>query len=102
MNDTAKGEIQSLVKLNLKLLNKDKRLGADSFREVARIATHTILAACGLEHSRSSARPFSRSVCKHSEKVKQLQPSPRVASPLGELHWRESTNPPSVRKRSEH
>ncbi|XP_020090361.1 PHD and RING finger domain-containing protein C126.07c-like [Ananas comosus] len=73
MNDTAKGEIQSLVKLNLKLLNKDKRLGADSFREVARIATHTILAACGLEHSRSSARPFSRSVCKHSEKVKQLR-----------------------------
>ncbi|XP_072997328.1 uncharacterized protein [Typha latifolia] len=76
----AKSEVQSLVKLNLKLLNRDRKLGADRFKEVARIATHTVLAACGLEHSRSIVRPFSNSICKHSEEIKMLSRSNLMAS----------------------
>lgn len=51
--------------------------GAARFKEVARIATHSILAACGLEHSKSSARSFtsSSSICRHSEQIKQLRQS---------------------------
>lgn len=74
-NNNAKHDIQSLVKLNLKLLSKEQNLGADKFKEVARAATHTILAACGLEHSKSRARAASSSVCKHAEKIKQMRKS---------------------------
>lgn len=38
-----------------------------NFKQVARIATHTILAACGLEHSKLCARAFSSPICKHSK-----------------------------------
>lgn len=74
-DDDAKSEIQSLVKLNLKLICKDKQLGVDTFKEVARLATHTILAACGLEHSKSCVRSFPTSMCTHSEQVQQLHKS---------------------------
>ncbi|RVX14164.1 hypothetical protein CK203_011445 [Vitis vinifera] len=74
-DDDAKSEIQSLVKLNLKLISKDKQLGVDTFKEVARLATHTILAACGLEHSKSCVRSFPTSMCTHSEQVQQLHKS---------------------------
>ncbi|XP_050224328.2 uncharacterized protein LOC126674020 [Mercurialis annua] len=74
-NDNAKSEIQSLVKLNLKLLKGEKQLGVDVFKEVARLATHTILAACGFEHSRHVVHSFPRSVCSHSEKIEQLRKS---------------------------
>ncbi|KAJ8500336.1 hypothetical protein OPV22_010888 [Ensete ventricosum] len=57
-DNSSKSEVQSLVKLNLKLLSRHQQLGAVRFKEVARVATHTILAACGLEHSKSSARSF--------------------------------------------
>ncbi|KAG6468109.1 hypothetical protein ZIOFF_072677 [Zingiber officinale] len=73
---SCKSEIQYLVKLNLRLLTRDKKLGTlrnmfsteiASFKQVARIATHTILAACGLEHSELCARAFSTPICKHSK-----------------------------------
>ncbi|XP_010547737.1 PREDICTED: uncharacterized protein LOC104819392 isoform X2 [Tarenaya hassleriana] len=64
-NENAKTEIQSLVKLNMKLLTKDKPLGVRTFKEVARISTHTILAVCGLEHSKQRTRPFDRPICSH-------------------------------------
>ncbi|XP_031481543.1 uncharacterized protein LOC116251422 [Nymphaea colorata] len=64
--ETDKHQIQSLVKLNLKLLTRGKQLGVDRFKEVGRIATHTVLAACGLEHSKSIVRPFSKLHCSHA------------------------------------
>ncbi|XVE56753.1 hypothetical protein DITRI_Ditri04bG0036200 [Diplodiscus trichospermus] len=70
-DDNVKSEIQTLVKLNLKLLSKDKKLGVDAFKEIARLATHTILAACGFPHSKStSIHSFPTSVCSHTEDIK--------------------------------
>ncbi|KAK3225542.1 hypothetical protein Dsin_005404 [Dipteronia sinensis] len=75
-DDDAKREIQSLVKLNLKVLSRDKKLEFDKFKEVARLATHTILAACGLEHRKSGIRTFPISVvCSHTEDIKQIHKS---------------------------
>ncbi|KAK7330251.1 hypothetical protein VNO77_24439 [Canavalia gladiata] len=67
--DDAKTEIQSLVKLNLKLLTRDKHLGVDTFKVVARQATHTILAACNSEQQKSSL------ICSHAEPTLQFQKS---------------------------
>ncbi|KAG9448611.1 hypothetical protein H6P81_008576 [Aristolochia fimbriata] len=72
-SDGVKSEIQSLVKLNLNLLTKDKQLGVDKFKEVARSATHTILAACGVEHSKSLARPFPSVICRHTGQPPQIR-----------------------------
>ncbi|XP_048136284.1 uncharacterized protein LOC115731661 isoform X2 [Rhodamnia argentea] len=70
--DGAKSEIQSLVKFNLKLLSCNKRLGVDAFKEIARAATHTILAACGLERPKSV---IPRSVCRHTDDIRRLHKS---------------------------
>ncbi|XP_040997667.1 uncharacterized protein LOC121243607 [Juglans microcarpa x Juglans regia] len=74
-DDEAKSEIRTLVKLNLKLLSRDKKLGIHVFKEIARLATHTILAACGLEHRMSGVHPFPSSVCRHTEHIQQLHKS---------------------------
>ncbi|XP_042963945.1 uncharacterized protein LOC122297814 [Carya illinoinensis] len=74
-DDEAKSEIRSLVKLNLKLLSRDKKLGVHAFKDIARLATHTILAACGLEHRMSGVTPFPCSVCSHTEHIQQLHKS---------------------------
>ncbi|KAI7746162.1 hypothetical protein M8C21_016240 [Ambrosia artemisiifolia] len=58
--ENAKSEIQSLVKLNLKLLSKEKKLEANVFKEVARHATHSIMAACGIEAPKARFRSFGR------------------------------------------
>ncbi|XP_068637946.1 PHD and RING finger domain-containing protein C126.07c-like [Aristolochia californica] len=71
-NDDVKSEIQSLVKLNLKLLTKDRQIGVEKFKEVARSATHTILAACGLEHSKSNVCRFPSVVCRHVGQTHQI------------------------------
>ncbi|XP_043717243.1 uncharacterized protein LOC122665218 [Telopea speciosissima] len=76
----AKSEVQSLVKLNLKLLTKDKRLGVDGFKEVARQATHTILAACGLNHTKSLARSFPNPTCSHASHSQQIHISKLMPS----------------------
>ncbi|CAL9105722.1 unnamed protein product [Musa acuminata var. zebrina] len=86
-DNSSKSEIQSLVKLNLKLLSRDQQLGAARFKEVARIATHTILAACGLEHSKSSARSFPSPVCQHSEQIKQHRKSKLMPSSCRECFY---------------
>ncbi|KAF7806298.1 flavonol 3-O-glucosyltransferase UGT89B1-like [Senna tora] len=65
-SEDAKNEIKSLVKLNLKVLNKDKRLGVDAFKEVARQSTHTILASCRSEHPKSDTISSS-SVCSYCD-----------------------------------
>ncbi|XP_020226874.1 uncharacterized protein LOC109808332 [Cajanus cajan] len=69
--DDAKTEIQSLVKLNLKLLTRETKLGVDTFKVVARQATHTILAACSSEQPKSSIS--SSSVCSHADNALQFQ-----------------------------
>ncbi|KAL2462059.1 Uncharacterized protein Adt_45479 [Abeliophyllum distichum] len=58
----AKSEIQSLVKLNLKLQTKDDKLEVDAYKEVARLATHSILAACGFEQPRKCFYVFVKDV----------------------------------------
>lgn len=60
-----KDEVRSLVKLNLKLESKGQKLNSNKFREIARASTHTILAACGIEHSKSCARRVFVPKCKH-------------------------------------
>ncbi|RZB55870.1 PHD and RING finger domain-containing protein 1 isoform B [Glycine soja] len=70
----SKTEIQSLVKLNLKLLTRDKKLGFDTFKVVARQATHTILAACSSDQQKSSTSSSS-SVCSHADNTPQFQKS---------------------------
>eukprot|EP00257_Ricinus_communis_P014314 XP_015571956.1 uncharacterized protein LOC8264672 [Ricinus communis] len=74
-DDNAKSEIQSLVKLNMNLLKGVKQLGVDEFKEVARLATYTILAACGFKHSRHVFHSFPRSVCSHCQRIQHLHRS---------------------------
>ncbi|XWS37232.1 hypothetical protein CRYUN_Cryun19dG0025800 [Craigia yunnanensis] len=42
----------------------------DAFKEIARLATHTILAASGFKHSKSSIHSFPSSLCSHTEDIK--------------------------------
>ncbi|KAF6169116.1 hypothetical protein GIB67_038613 [Kingdonia uniflora] len=74
-DDGSKAEVQSLVKLNLKLLTRGKQLGVNEFKEVARLSTHTILAACGLDHKKSSVCPFPNSICRHTDQSQQIRMS---------------------------
>nr|GEV92996.1 zinc finger, FYVE/PHD-type [Tanacetum cinerariifolium] len=69
--ENAKSEIQSLVKLNLKLLSKDNKLDVDVFKEVARHATHSIMAACDIEPPKARFRSFERLVCHHNKSQKR-------------------------------
>lgn len=69
--EDAKSEIQSLVKLNLKILSRDKKLEVDVFKEVARHATHSIMGACGIERPKAGFRSFQGSVCNHNETHKR-------------------------------
>ncbi|XP_048540848.1 uncharacterized protein LOC125520085 [Triticum urartu] len=62
----AKSEISCLAMLELKPLKIDKTYGSDRFKEVARAATHTVLASYGLEHTPSVALALPKPVCKHS------------------------------------
>ncbi|CAN4099409.1 unnamed protein product [Withania somnifera] len=71
----AKTEIQSIVKLNLKILCRDAKLEVDTFKQVARLATHSILAACGLEHKTPGIFFLPECVCVHGEKDKELRRS---------------------------
>ncbi|XP_065879607.1 uncharacterized protein [Euphorbia lathyris] len=73
--EDAKSEIQLLVKLNLKLLNGAKQLGINGFKEVARVVTHTILAACGFKESRHVIQSVPSCVCSHSDGIQQLHKS---------------------------
>ncbi|PIN06278.1 hypothetical protein CDL12_21167 [Handroanthus impetiginosus] len=68
----ARSEIQSLVKLNIKLQTRGEKLEVDAFKEVARLATHIILAACGLEHPKQPGPcTLSGMICSHSREVQR-------------------------------
>ncbi|KAL9251049.1 hypothetical protein AKJ16_DCAP05103 [Drosera capensis] len=62
-----KAEIQSLVKLNLKILTRGKRLGANEFKDVARRSTHAILEARGLKPQESGKHAVIPSICSHNK-----------------------------------
>ncbi|OWM72442.1 hypothetical protein CDL15_Pgr018327 [Punica granatum] len=67
--DRAKEQVQSMVKNHLKSISKDV-LGHDDFKDIARSSTHTILAACGLDHRKTEvhAGPLPPPLaCSHSE-----------------------------------
>ncbi|OIW18539.1 hypothetical protein TanjilG_13291 [Lupinus angustifolius] len=78
-SEHAKTEIQSLVKQNLKLLTRDKLLDVDTFKAVARKATHTILAACTSELQNSDVYSTSL-VCSHTEQTQQFQKSTLISN----------------------
>ncbi|OAY43985.1 uncharacterized protein LOC110621394 [Manihot esculenta] len=71
-----KEQLQSMVKSHLRSLSQGVELGHDTFKEIARSSTHTILAGCGLEHKRSEVQfmPLP-SICTHVERVAAGQTS---------------------------
>ncbi|KAK3198317.1 hypothetical protein Dsin_021732 [Dipteronia sinensis] len=72
----AKEQLQSLVKSHLKNLSRDVELDNSTFKDIARSSTHTILAACGLEHRRSEVQVVHPpSTCSHVERVAAGQTS---------------------------
>ncbi|CAO2826889.1 unnamed protein product [Amaranthus hypochondriacus] len=85
-DDEAKAEILSLVKLNLKLLSKNKQIGVDAFKEIARRSTHTILASCGFEH-RKIVRSLPTLVCNHANQTQQRGRSTIVPSSCRECFY---------------
>ncbi|XP_008454700.2 uncharacterized protein LOC103495032 [Cucumis melo] len=67
-DDDGKSEIRTLVKINLKLLSQGKNLGYERYKEVSRLATHAIMARCGLEPPPKPTKQYvSCSVCRHTE-----------------------------------
>ncbi|KAH9689584.1 F18C1.6 protein [Citrus sinensis] len=72
----AKEQLQSVVKSHLKNLSRDIQLDPSTFKDIAGSSTHTILAACGLEHSRSEVHIVPPpSICSHVERVSSGQTS---------------------------
>ncbi|KAF3325224.1 PHD and RING finger domain-containing protein 1 [Carex littledalei] len=72
-SEDVKAEIQSLVKHNLSAIHKDKKkLGSIGYKEVARVSTHTILAAYGHQHNEALTRSFSRPFCNHNKDMSNL------------------------------
>ncbi|GAV66372.1 PHD domain-containing protein/zf-RING_2 domain-containing protein [Cephalotus follicularis] len=66
----AKEQLQSMVKSHLKNLSRDVELGNSTFKDIARSSTHTILAACGLEHRWSEVHTVPPPpMCTHVERV---------------------------------
>lgn len=71
VGSSAKEKVLSLVKTHLQPIYRSKKLGADQFREVARVSTHSILAACGLEYYGKRVHPFQRISCSHLNQQRQ-------------------------------
>lgn len=76
-NNNDKEEVQSLVKLNLKLLSRNWKLDNEQFKEIARASTHTILAACGFDVRSKLKTSFSSSssICQHTKEIKLVRKS---------------------------
>ncbi|KAK2364969.1 RING/U-box protein [Trifolium repens] len=65
-----KERLQSMVKSHLKRLSQDTDLGYNTYKDIASSSTHTILAACGLEHKTSEVCNVPPpSVCPHIELI---------------------------------
>ncbi|MED6112281.1 hypothetical protein PIB30_060257 [Stylosanthes scabra] len=66
--ETIKQQLKSMVKRHLRSLSRDVDLGNNTFKDIARSSTHTVLAACGLEHKKSEVRSVpAPDVCPHIE-----------------------------------
>ncbi|GMH01046.1 hypothetical protein Nepgr_002885 [Nepenthes gracilis] len=86
--DGAKSEIQSLVKINLKMLSGDKQIGVNEFKDIAKHSTHVILAACSLEHLQGGApHPLISSVCSHSGQNQHIRRSTLMPSSCRECFF---------------
>ncbi|CAI9113384.1 OLC1v1013976C1 [Oldenlandia corymbosa var. corymbosa] len=86
-NDDSKIEIKSLVKLNLKILAKSRKLEIAVYKQIAWSATHSILVACGLEYPKTGIRQFSSSICCHKESDLQFQRSTLMPSSCRECFY---------------
>uniref|UniRef100_A0A5B7AI60 PHD and RING finger domain-containing protein 1 n=1 Tax=Davidia involucrata TaxID=16924 RepID=A0A5B7AI60_DAVIN len=68
--NVAKEQVQSMVRSHLRSLSRDVELGYSTFKDIARSSTHTILAACGLEHLGSEVYPVQPPlICNHVEQM---------------------------------
>ncbi|KAM7478417.1 hypothetical protein LguiA_026630 [Lonicera macranthoides] len=65
-----KEQVQQMVRKHLKALSRGNELGYNTFKDVARSSTHTVLAACGLEHRANEVYPVQPpSLCNHVEQL---------------------------------
>ncbi|KAJ4835372.1 hypothetical protein Tsubulata_021309 [Turnera subulata] len=63
-------QLKSMVKSHLKNLSKDTELGHDTFNDIERSSTHTILAACGREPWQNNSYTVRRpSSCSHIDRM---------------------------------
>ncbi|XP_052194115.1 uncharacterized protein LOC127802387 [Diospyros lotus] len=70
-----KEQVQSLVRSHLKTLSRRMEIGYSTFKEIARSSTHTILAACDLEHRASEVYPVHPPAkCNHVEGIMSGEP----------------------------
>ncbi|XP_071932439.1 uncharacterized protein [Coffea arabica] len=75
--NVGKEQVQSMVKSHLKSLSRELELDYSTFKDVARSSTHTILAACGLEHRLNEVYPMQALlICSHAEQKAGGQSSP--------------------------
>lgn len=59
----------------------------DAFKEVARVATHSILAACGMEHPRPGSSSTPGNMCSHLNDIQQHQKSSLMSSSCRECFY---------------
>ncbi|KAG5525415.1 hypothetical protein RHGRI_031917 [Rhododendron griersonianum] len=65
-----KEQVRSMVRSHLKSLSIEMGLGDSTFKDIARYSTHTILAACGLQHRGSHVYPVQPpSICDHVDEI---------------------------------
>ncbi|KAL3538238.1 hypothetical protein ACH5RR_001604 [Cinchona calisaya] len=75
--NVGKEHVQSMVKSHLKSLSRELELDYSTFKDIARSSTHTILAACGLEHRWNEVYPVQAPlICSHIERKAGGQFSP--------------------------
>lgn len=71
-----KETVQSMVRSHLKCLSGNLELGYSTFKDIARSSTHTVLAACGLEHRQNEVYPVHNPLnCNHLERAAVMQKS---------------------------
>ncbi|CAA3007028.1 Hypothetical predicted protein [Olea europaea subsp. europaea] len=71
-----KQQVQSMVRSHLKSLSRNLELGYSNFKDIAWSSTHTILAACGLEHGPEEVCPVNNPLyCNHFENATIMQRS---------------------------
>ncbi|XP_051117011.1 autophagy-related protein 36-like [Andrographis paniculata] len=90
----AKSEIQSLVKLNLKLQTEKEKLEVNTFKEIARLATHAILAECGLEHPKPRSYSVQGFSCSHRDgtRVQKVSLMPNCCRECFYIYVKEMVN----------